>query len=62
MELRLTDKEHELLLQLLEEQQKHLLLEIAKADHLAFRTALRQRCAALEGIIEKLKEPLASAA
>lgn len=62
MELRLTDKEHELLLQLLEDYQNHLLLEIAKADHHEFRTALRQRCAALEGIIGRLKEPIASAA
>jgi len=62
MELRLTDSEHELLLQLLQEQHKHLLHEIAKADHHEFRTALRHRCTALEGIMEKLKAPVHSAA
>ena len=62
MELRLTEKEHELLLQLLQEQHKHLLHEIAKADHHEFRTALRHRCTALEGIMDKLKEPVHSAA
>ncbi len=62
MELRLTYEEHELLLQLLQEHQKHLLLEIAKADHHDFKTALRHRCAAVEGIIGKLREPVASAA
>ena len=62
MELRLTDSERELLLQLLQEQHKHLLHEIAKADHHEFRTALRHRCTALEGIMEKLKAPVHSAA
>lgn len=62
MELRLTDEEHELLLQLLQEQHKHLLHEIAKADHYQFRTALRDRCTALEGVMEKLKAPVHSAA
>ena len=62
MELRLTDKESELLLQLLQERQKHFLHEIAKADHHEFKIALRQRCAALEGIMQKLNEPVHSAA
>jgi len=62
MELRLTEKEHELLLEILQEQHKHLLREIAKADHHEFRTALRQRCDALEGIMRKVREPVHSAA
>lgn len=62
MELRLTDKEEELLLEFLQEQHKHLLHGIAKADHHEFRTALRHRCTALEGIMEKLKAPVHSAA
>jgi len=60
MELRLTEKEHELLLQLLQEQHKHLLHEIAKADHHQFRTELRGRCTVLEGMMAKLKEPVAA--
>ena len=62
MELRLTENEHELLHQLLQEQHKHLLHEIAKADHHEFRIALRHRCAALESIMNKLNQPLHSAA
>lgn len=62
MELRLTDNEHALLLQLLQEQQKHLLHEIAKADHHEFKTALRQHLTVLEGLIERLKAPVHSAA
>ena len=62
MELRLTDKEHELLVELLHEQHKHLLHEIAKADHHAFKSALRDRCALLEGIANKLNAPVHSAA
>lgn len=61
MELRLTDKEQELLQEILREQHKHLLHEIAKADHQHFKTALRHRCAVLEGILQKVDEavPLA---
>jgi hypothetical protein len=62
MELRLTDKEHGLLLELLQEQHKHLLRDIAKADHHEFRSALRDRCTALEGVMEKLRVPVHSAA
>lgn len=62
MDLRLTDKEHDLLLELLQEQYKHLLHEIAKADHHEFRTALRDRCTTLEGILEKVRVPVHSAA
>ncbi len=62
MELRLTEHEHELLQQFLQEQHKHLLHEIAKADHHEFRTALRHRCTTLEGILNKLNQPVHSAA
>ena len=60
MELRLTDKEEELLMEVLREQQKHLLHEIAKADHHEFKTTLRHRCTLLEGIIEKVQAVKAS--
>ena len=62
MELRLTDNEHVLLVQLLQDQHKHLLHEIAKADHHEFRTTLRHRCSVLEGILNKLNVELHSAA
>jgi hypothetical protein len=55
MELRLTDKEEELLRELLQDHYKHLLHEINKADHHEFKTSLRSRCAMVEGIIEKLQ-------
>jgi hypothetical protein len=54
MELRLTDKEEELLRELLQEHHKHLLHEINKASHREFKTDLRNRCATVEGVIEKL--------
>ncbi len=41
MELRLTDKEEELLRELLQDHHKHLLHEINKADHHEFKTGLR---------------------
>ena len=62
MELRLTENEHQVLLQLLQEQHKHLLREIAKADHHEFKVALRDRCGTLERILEKLTQPVHSAA
>lgn len=62
MELRLTDKEKELLMALLEEQQKHLLRQIAKADHYEFKAGLRGQCNVLEDIMGKLKVPMPSAA
>ncbi|HUK43204.1 MAG TPA: hypothetical protein VLW48_02050 [Candidatus Bathyarchaeia archaeon] len=60
MELRLTDKEHELLLEVFQEYHKHLLHEIAKADYHDFRAALRCRCDTLEGILQKVNEPIHS--
>jgi len=55
MELRLTSREEDLLRELLEEHQKHLLHEINKADHHEFKTNLRNRCTLVEGMIEKLQ-------
>jgi len=57
MELRLTDEERDLLLDLLQEDHKHLLHEIAKAHHHDFKVALRHRCSVLEGMMLKVKEP-----
>jgi hypothetical protein len=54
MELRLTDKEEELLRELLQEHQKHLLHEINKASHREFKTDLRNRCVMVEKMMEKL--------
>lgn len=62
MELRLTDKELDLLLELLQEQHKHLLHGIAKADHYEFRQGLRDSCTTLEGVLEKLGAPVHSVA
>ena len=62
MNLRLTDKEHELLLEVFQEFHKHLLHEIAKADYYEFKAALRRRCDTLEGILQKLEEPVHLAA
>ena len=62
MELRLTDKEVELLSAFLKEQQKHLLHQIAKADHYQSKAVLRDQCNVLEGILDKLKVPVSSAA
>jgi len=55
MEMRLTSEEEELLLELLQEQHKHLLHEINKAHHHDFKITLRSRCVTVEGIIEKLQ-------
>ena len=54
MELRLTAEEEDLLRDLLQEYQTHLLREIAKADHHEFRNGLRNRFSVLEAILEKL--------
>jgi len=62
MELPLTDKEHELLLEVFQEYHRHLLHEIAKADHHEFKAALRRRCDTLEGILQKAEQQVHSAA
>lgn len=55
MELRLTDNEQEFLLELLEEQYKHLLHQINKAHYHEFKDTLRERCSMLENIVTQLK-------
>ncbi|MGB8770480.1 MAG: hypothetical protein WCC92_12740 [Candidatus Korobacteraceae bacterium] len=60
MELQLTTEEEELLLSLLQEQQTHLLREIAKAHHHEFKAGLRNRCTLLETILDKLQAPVQS--
>ena len=55
MELRLTEKEEELLREILPDHQKHLLHEINRADHHEFKTVLRNRCTVVEGLIDKLQ-------
>jgi hypothetical protein len=62
MELRLTKEEEELLLNLLQEHQTHLLREIAKAHHHEFRDGLRHRCTVLEAMLDKLQAPVHAAA
>lgn len=62
MELRLTKEEEELLLNLLQEHQTHLLREIAKAHHHEFRDGLRHRCTVLEAMLDRLQAPVHAAA
>ena len=62
MELRLTDKEHELLVELLTDQQKHLLHEINKAHFRDAKNMLRQRCTTVEEILQRLKDHLVTTA
>lgn len=62
MELRLTAEEEDLLRELLQEHQTHLLREIAKADHHEFRDRLRDRCTVLEAILDKLPPAVRTAA
>jgi len=61
MDLQLTEKEEELLKELLEEHHKHLLHEINKAHHHEFKKNLRHRCTTVEDIVEKLKLVTAAA-
>jgi hypothetical protein len=55
METRLTEKEEELLRELLQEHHKHLLHEINKAHHHDFKITLRDRCVMVEGLIDKMQ-------
>ena len=55
MELRLTDKEEQLLQELLNDHHKHLLHEINKAHHHEFKEGLRNRCTMVEQILENLQ-------
>ncbi len=55
MELRLTEKEQDLLRELLLDHQKHLLHEINKAAHHEFKTGLRNRYTMVDEILNKLQ-------
>lgn len=54
MDIRLTETEHALLVTLLQQRQRELLHEIAKADVHSFRHRLQERETVLEGLLEKL--------
>lgn len=55
MELRLTEDEKELLLEILQERHKNLIHEIARTDHHDYKHELQQRCAKLETIVRKVQ-------
>jgi hypothetical protein len=55
MELRFTDEEMELLLEILQERHKNLIHEIARTDHRDFKHELQKRCAKIEGILKKVQ-------
>jgi hypothetical protein len=57
MDLRLTDKEQQFRLALL-----HLLHQISRTGHYEFQAGLREQCKVLEGIMDKLKMLVPSAA
>ncbi len=54
MEITLTSREREFLAQILEERQRELLREIARAEHHQFRAGLKISEELLESIIDKL--------
>jgi len=54
MELTLTSSEAELLLEILEEHQRGLLREIAKADHHEFKHTLKDKEVLIESMVDKL--------
>lgn len=55
MELTLTSREREFLVQILEERQRELLLEIARTDSHQFRSGLKGSEELLESIISKVR-------
>ena len=59
--LRLTKPQEELLLEVLQDHQKHLLHEIARADHHEFKDRLLKRYAVLEEVLGKLNVQVGSA-
>ncbi len=54
MELHLTSDQRELLREILEEHQRELLLEIARADHYNFRQVLRTKEKVLESLLQSV--------
>ena len=55
MELRFTNEEKELLLEILQERHKNLIHEIARTDHRDFQHELQNRCTKIEGILKKVQ-------
>lgn len=54
MHLELTQQEHDLICEILQERHIALLREISKTDHFEFRRMLKGREDLLEGILQKL--------
>lgn len=61
MELRLTKPQEELLLEVLQDHQRHLLHEIARAAHHDFKDRLLKRYSILEELLAKLNVQVGSA-
>ena len=62
MELRLEERERQLLLELLEERHNNLIHEIARTDHREYKHELQARCGLIEVILRKVKEQEPAAA
>ena len=56
MEIKFTDEELQLLLEILEEQHRELLHEISRTDHHEFKMLLRTKEKLLETMLEKLAQ------
>ena len=61
MELRLTESEVQLLLDMLHADRKTLLMEIARTDNRAMREGLKRREELLKGILQRLGSPMLKA-
>lgn len=55
MELRLSDLESRLLVEILEDRDRNLIYEIARTDHREFKHELQDRCKMIEGILQRIK-------
>ena len=61
MDLRLTESEVQLLLDMLHADRKTLLMEIARTDNRAMREGLKRREEILKGILQRLGSPMLKA-
>lgn len=62
MNLEINDEERELLTEVFEEKQKHLIQEINHTDTIDFERLLKKRIEVLEGLMRKLgQDPLSRA-
>jgi hypothetical protein len=61
MELKLTDAEHQLLLEILEERHRRILREIWHTDHREFKEKLRQDERLIEAMLNRLEQTPAQA-